>query len=121
MQTKVMNEGWACLTSSSIVLTEQGLLRYDALHELLAKDEVVTVSSGSGVQDRIIDRHVRHNAPTIRLHTRRGLVLEGAEEHKLNIGPDQWMALKDVKVVQPVPLSVGGNLWYVQLVRIYSS
>src|SRR5260370_1931858 len=38
MQTKVMNEGWACLTGNSLVLTDRGLLRYDALHELLVQD-----------------------------------------------------------------------------------
>src|SRR5579883_2563652 len=31
MQTKVMNEGWACLKRDSLVLTERGFLRYDAL------------------------------------------------------------------------------------------
>src|SRR5260370_6643628 len=118
MQTKVMNEGWACLVSSSLVLTERGFLRYDALHEMLADGETVSVSSGDGVQDKITDRHVRHNAPTIRLRTRRGLVLEGAEEHKLSIGLDQWLALKDVKVGQSIPLSVGENVWPEQLVSI---
>jgi len=118
MQTKIMNEGWACLIGDSLVLTERGLMRYDALHELLAQGETVTVGSGSGSQDSITDRHVRHNAPTIRLRTRRGLVLEGAEEHKLSIGPDQWIALKDVRVGQRIPLSVGDNLWPEQLVRV---
>ena len=119
-QTKVMNEGWACLTGESLVLTKRGLLRYDALHELLAQGEEVTVGSGSGAQDKITDRHVRRNAPTIRLRTRRGLVLEGADEHKLNTGTDQWIALKDVKVGQRIPLSVGDNLWPEQLVPIAS-
>jgi len=118
MQTKVMNEGWACLKSNSLVLTERGLLRYDALHELLAQSATVTVGSGNGEQDKIADRHIRRNAPTIRLRTRRGLVLEGAEEHKLSIGPDQWAALKDVKVGQCIPLSVGDNIWSEQLVSI---
>jgi stage V sporulation protein R len=118
MQTKVMNEGWACLVSASLVLTECGLLRYDALLELLAQGESVTVGSGNAEQDKIADRHIRRNAPTIRLRTRRGLVLEGAEEHKLSIGPDQWIALKDVKVGQRIPLSVGDNIWPGQLVAI---
>ena len=37
MQTKIMNEGWACLTRNSLVLTKHGLLRYDVLHQLLTK------------------------------------------------------------------------------------
>src|SRR5260221_11246414 len=111
MQTKVMNEGWACLVGESLVLTEYGFVRYDALHKMLARGEAVTVSSGDGVQDKITDRHVRCNAPNIRLSTRRGLVLEGAEEHKLSIGPDQWLALKDGKDEQSIPSAVGGNRW----------
>ncbi|MFL5661331.1 MAG: SpoVR family protein, partial [Ktedonobacteraceae bacterium] len=118
MQTKVMNEGWACLVGESLVLTEHGFVRYDALHEMLDRGETVTVSSGNGAQDKITDRHVRPNAPTIRLRTRRGLALEGAEEHKLSIGPDQWLALKDVKVGQRIPLSVGDNFWPEQLISI---
>src|SRR6266851_4886917 len=120
MQTKVMNEGWACLTSNSLVLTEYGLVCYDALHTLLAQGEAVKVGSGHGVQDQVIDRHMRRNAPTIRLRTRRGFVLEGAEEHKLSIGPDQWITLQDVRVGQRIPLSVGDNIWPEQLVPVSS-
>src|SRR5216684_4530504 len=120
MQTKVMNEGWACLRNDSLVLTERGLLRYDALHEMLAQGEAMTVDSGNGERDPITDRHIHRNAPTIRLRTRRGLVLEGAEEHKLSIGPDKWIALKDVRVGQRIPLSVGDNIWPEQLVPVSS-
>jgi len=120
MQTKIMNEGWACLIGNSLVLTERGYLRYDALHELLEQGESVMVGSGAGGQDRITDSHIHCNAATIRLRTRRGLVLEGAEEHKLSIGPDQWITLKDVKVGQRIPLSVGDNIWPEQLVAISS-
>jgi stage V sporulation protein R len=118
MQTKVLNEGWACITASSLVLTEHGLMRYDALHERLAAGEQIAVSSGGGEQDRITDRHIRRNAPTIKLYTKRGLVIEGAEEHKLNTGSDQWMALKNVVVGQKIPLSVGDNLWPEELVQV---
>ena len=118
MQTKTMNEGWACLVGSSLVLTERGLLRYDTLHKQLAAGDTIAVVSGNGHLDRITDRHMRRNAPTIRLRTRRGLVLEGAEEHQLSIGPDRWIALKDVTVRQRIPLSVGDNLWAQELVPV---
>ncbi|GAC1503619.1 MAG: hypothetical protein NVS2B12_15010 [Ktedonobacteraceae bacterium] len=118
MQTKTMNEGWACLVGSSLLLTEHGFLRYDALHQRLAQGDVISVASGNGAQDKISDRHIRRNAATIRVRTRRGLVLEGAEEHKLSVGPDQWLVLKDVQVGQRIPLSVGDNIWPTQLVPI---
>ena len=118
MQTKTMNEGWACLVGSSLVLTEHGLLRYDALHDMLAKGQGCSVASGNREQDTISDRHITRNAATIRMRTRRGLVLEGAEEHKLSIGPDQWITLKDVQVGQRIPLSVGDNIWAKELVEV---
>ena len=118
MQTKIMNEGWACLKKDSLVLTEYGLLRYDALHKLLAQNYAVQVGCGNGEQNAITDRHITHNADTIRLRTRRGLMLEGAAEHKLSVGPDQWIALKEVQVGQRIPLSVGDNIWPEQLVPL---
>ena len=118
MQTKTMNEGWACLVGSSLVLTEHGLLRYDKLHDQLAVGKEVRVGIGNSQCDHITDRHINRQTPTIRLRTRRGLVLEGAEEHKISIGPEQWMVLKDVQVGQKIPLSVGDNIWPEQLVEI---
>jgi stage V sporulation protein R len=111
MMTKISNEGWACLVGNSLVLTDQGLLRYDVLQRRLASNPRIRVSAGSDALEYITDQHIRRNAPTIRLRTRRGLILEGAEEHKLSIGPDRWMALKDVQVGQSIPLSVGNNIW----------
>ncbi|HEX4205603.1 MAG TPA: SpoVR family protein [Ktedonobacteraceae bacterium] len=118
MQTKVMNEGWACLVGNSLVLTEHGFMRYDRLHEQLAQGSSIRVSSGDNKIDPITDRHITRNAATVRLRTRRGLVLEGAQEHKLSIGSNQWIALRDVQVGQHIPLRVGENIWPAQLVPI---
>ena len=95
-------------------------MRYDALHKALAQGNTIKVASGKGQQDTITDRHIRHNAATIRLRTRRGLVLEGAEGHKICVGPDQWLELKDVQVGQRIPLSVGDNIWSQQYVPVVS-
>ncbi|GHO43375.1 SpoVR family protein [Ktedonospora formicarum] len=111
MQTKTMNEGWACLVAESLVLTEFGLMRYDALHERLTQGQRISVGSGKEQCDPVSDRHIRRNASTIRLRTRRGLVLEGAEGHKLSVGPEQWMELKDVRIGQRIPLNVSSNIW----------
>lgn len=118
MQTKIMNEGWACLLASSLVLTDHGLIRYDELHRMLAAGQEIVVANGAGALDGVTDRHVTRQARTIRLQTRRGLVLEGAEGHKLSIGPDHWLDLKDVQVGQRIPLSIGANIWAEQLVRL---
>lgn len=117
MQTKIMNEGWACLTGSSLVLTEYGLLRYSDLHHLLAR-QPVRVACGQGLLDTIADRHLRRQAATVRLRTRRGLILEGALEHNVSTGIDRWTALKDVRVGQRLPLSAGENIWPQQPVAL---
>jgi stage V sporulation protein R len=111
MQTKTLNEGWACLTPASLVLTERGLLRYDALHAQMCGGETIEVASGEGKLNRATGRHIRRDAPTIRLRTKRGLVLEGAEEHRLRVGQNQWLSLKEVEIGQRIPLSVGDNIW----------
>lgn len=110
MQTKIMNEGWACLTGSSLVLTEYGLLRYSDLHRLLTQ-RTVHAATGHGQLERISDRHLTRQATTVRLRTRRGLILEGALEHKLSIGTDRWLALKDVQIGQRLPLCAGEQIW----------
>jgi stage V sporulation protein R len=118
MQTKVMNEGWACLVGDSLILTELGFVRYDRLHTMLASGMPVRVGSGTGKLDKVTARHITRNAATVRISTRRGFVLEGAEGHKLNIGPDSWLELKDVNVGQRVPLCVGENIWPQQLASL---
>ncbi len=118
MRTKTINEGWACLTGSSLVLTEDGLLPYATLHKRLAQGEALRVARRADQLETITDRHLRQDAATIRLRTRRGLVLEGAEEHKLSIGDKQWIALKDVQVGQRIPLSVGTDIWPDKLVTM---
>jgi stage V sporulation protein R len=117
MQTKILNEGWACLTGNSLVLTEYGLLRFADLHTLLASQPVRT-ASGQGALDPIVDRHLTRKTATIRLHTRRGLILEGAQEHRVSIGPDRWLALKDVQIGQRLPLSAGEQIWPQQPVML---
>src|SRR5207253_6425588 len=44
MQTKTLNEGWACATGESLLVTEKGFIRFDELYE---KDQKIFVA-GSG-------------------------------------------------------------------------
>lgn len=118
MQTKILNEGWACLTADSLVLTDHGMVHYDALHALLARGQPLAVATGGPAPEAITDRHLRRGAPTIRLRTRRGLVLEGARNHKLAVGAGAWLALKDVRVGQRIPLQVGANVWAREMVAL---
>jgi len=120
MQTKIMNEGWACLTGNALVLTEYGLLRFLDLHTLLGQQSV-RVASGQGALDPISDRHSTRKAATIRLHTRSGLILEGALDHRISIGQERWLALKDVQIGQRLPLAAGEQIWPQQPVALAGS
>ncbi|HEX9070158.1 MAG TPA: SpoVR family protein, partial [Ktedonobacterales bacterium] len=111
MQTKILNEGWACLTGSSLVVTDHGLLRYDALHRELAHGREISVASGAETRDMVTDRHIRRHAQTIKLRTRLGFEIEGATEHRLRLADGSWANLRDVRTGQRVPLMAGVDLW----------
>src|SRR5215212_118295 len=80
MQTKVMNEGWACATGESLLATEHGFVRFRDLYE---RREAIQVGSGeAGALHPITDFHKEEQVPTIRITTRRGYTLEGALKHR---------------------------------------
>ncbi|MCC7186910.1 MAG: SpoVR family protein, partial [Acidobacteria bacterium] len=78
MQTKVMNEGWACVSPDSLVYTEAGLIRMDRL----VAGDAAKVCDGERVQG-VYDRNVIRNHPTVTLRTRRGLELTGSSNHRV--------------------------------------
>src|SRR5215213_2592639 len=96
MQTKTLNEGWACATGESLVVTESGLWRFD---ELYAAHRKIRVATGVENQlDWITDFHKEEQVPTIRIRTRRGLTLEGAHKHRVQLIDGNWAYLRDVGV-----------------------
>ena len=56
----------------------------------------MNVSAGSGALERFTDRMTAEMLQLFGCVPDVDLSLEGADEHKLSIGPDQWIALKDV-------------------------
>ncbi len=74
MQTKTMNEGWACATGDALLLAENGFIRFDELYE--AREKICVASGSKGSLNRITDFHKEENVPTIRLRTRRGFTIE---------------------------------------------
>src|SRR5207253_362546 len=65
MQTKTLNEGWACATGESLLVTEKGFIRFDELYE---KDQKIFVA-GSGFAEiyPITDFHKEVRVETIRI------------------------------------------------------
>jgi len=109
MQTKIMNEGWACATGDSLLVTEEGFARFDELYE--ARERLRVASGERGRLDRITDFHKESRVPTIRLRTRRGFIIEGAEKHRVRMADGRWAYLRDVSVGERIELAHGTQVW----------
>jgi stage V sporulation protein R len=109
MQTKTLNEGWACLTSDALLPTENGFIFFDELYE--RGDLIEVASGGQSATNRITDFHKEERVPTLRIRTRRGLTVEGASGHRLLLSDGTWASLKDVKVGDKIQTEAGGNVW----------
>src|SRR5947199_2960239 len=70
-QTKIMNEGWACLDRNSLVFSNSGCLR---LGDLVGRRLAARVSDGEATQG-VYDWAVFKDRATVRVRTRRGLEL----------------------------------------------
>ncbi len=109
MQTKVMNEGWACAVGDSLLITEDGIVRFDELYE---RQEKIRVASGDRERlDWITDFHKEIGVPTIRIRTRRGFTIEGAEKHKVRLADGGWFCLSEVTVGDRILLAHNTNVW----------
>ncbi len=109
MQTKTMNEGWACATGDSLLLTEKGFVRFEQLYEAARKIRVA--GGGGGETYSITDFHKEDRVPTVRVRTRRGLTLEGAHQHRVLLGDGTWACLKDIKPGDSLSIERGTNVW----------
>src|SRR5207253_6751592 len=104
-QTKIMNEGWACIISDSLVFSADGLV---PMCDVVAKSE--TVCDGE-VLRHVYDRNVISDQPTIGIRTRRGLKLTGSENHRILSSTDEWVRLDALRVGSRIRVAGGGGIW----------
>lgn len=116
MQTKIMNEGWACCVRDSLLLTQKGYMRIDDLYE--ARQKINVAGGGHKAVYPITDFHKESQVPTKRIHTRRGLTIEGALKHRLQMADGSWQFLKDIKIGDRVNMEVGGNVWPAEMFQL---
>lgn len=109
MMTKTMNEGWACATADTLLVTENGFIRFDELYE--RHEKIRVASGGKNETNRITDFHKEENVPTIRIRTRRGYEIEGALKHRVQLANGDWGYLNEVKIGDRVSLARGTNVW----------
>jgi len=106
--TKIMNEGWACLTRAAYAYTADGLL---TMGELVADHGSEEVSDGERAR-RVSDRHVIPDHPTVKVTTRRGLGLEGSTNHRVLLADGAtWRRLDELEVGDRIAVAGGAGLW----------
>lgn len=115
-QTKIMNEGWACATGDSLLVTEKGILPFA---EVYANRQRIQVDSGpNAAPHRISDFHKERAVPTLQITTQRGLMLEGAYKHRVQRADGSWAFLSDLQIGDSLKMARGGNLWPTEPVQL---
>ncbi|TKX74612.1 SpoVR family protein [Halorubrum sp. GN11_10-6_MGM] len=111
-QTKVMNEGWACVAPDTPVFTEEGLLPMCEVVE-----DLPTVSDGNGAR-ATYDSNVIADHDTVSIETRRGFELRGSESHRVRKPDGSWVEMRDISKGNEIEISGGGGLWSTSYVDI---
>jgi stage V sporulation protein R len=113
-QTKIMNEGWACIKNGSYVYTDQGLLR---IEEVVDQRLRMQISDGQDAR-RIYDWAKFENRETVWIRTRRGFELEGSLTHRLLLPDGGWRRLDEITVNDRVSIGAGPGLWAKEYVPV---
>ncbi len=102
-QTQVMNEGWACVTGDTLIVTDQGLLR---------AQELVDSRFSGCVEDgnRVVNWFTHPEKPRIRIRTRHGYELHGGADHKILVG-GEWIELQHLQVGDTVEIRRGQGVF----------
>jgi stage V sporulation protein R len=110
IKTKIINEGWACATGDSLLITSRGIMRFDALYA--ERQSPVSVAIGEpSASYAVLDYHCQPDTPTIRITTKRGFTIEGAHQHRVRLRDGRWVYLQDIAIGDEVALAVGTEIW----------
>ncbi|MEO5733613.1 MAG: SpoVR family protein [Rubrivivax sp.] len=102
-QTQVMNEGWACVTGDTLIVTDQGLMPAQELVETCFDG---TVEDGN----HVVNWFQHEDRKRVRVQTRHGYVLHGGADHKILLG-DDWWELQSLKVGDKVQIRRGHSVF----------
>ena len=111
-QTKIANEGWACISPESLVFSDSGLV---PMHEVVARGQ--RVSDGETAR-RVHDRNIIRDHTTVSIRTRRGLKLTGSNNHRVLDASGSWRRLDELAVGVRVRVSGGAGLWPTERVAL---
>ena len=111
-QTKIINEGWACIKADSLVYTANGIMPMAEVVERMP-----AVSDGEA-RRKVYDRNIIPNCETISIRTRRGLKLSGSVNHRLLDPEGRWRRLDELSVGSKLRVAGGADLWPVRRVAL---
>ena len=112
-QTKLENEGYACVTGDTLIDTKNGLIRAD---EIVNSKYEKTVFDGNKNQ-KVVDWFFNPNKKRVKVITKAGFEIHGGTNHKILIG-DNWVELQNLKVGQEISIVRGDNSWPTKLVKL---
>lgn len=107
IQTKIMNEGWACVVAGTLVFTNHGLI---PIEEIVTEQKTLWVSDGERLR-KIYDWARFPNREIIKLRTRRGLTLAGSLTHQILMADGTWKRLDEVKIGDRIRVGAGLGTW----------
>jgi stage V sporulation protein R len=105
-QTKIMNEGWACLKRGSLVDTDQGLV---AIEEVVEGRRPLRVHDGEAYRG-VCDWAEFQDRETVWVRTRRGLELEGSTTHRLMLPCGEWRRMGELRAGDAVRVGAA-DIW----------
>src|SRR5262245_56338537 len=113
-QTKVLNEGWACVAPNTHVFTNEGLITMEQVVAGVARE----VCDGNQRRS-VYDQNVIKVQETISVKTRRGLTLTGSHNHRILLSDGEtWRRLDELVGGESIRVSGGQGLWAKDLVTL---
>ena len=113
-QTKIMNEGWACVVCDTLIPTDRGFI---PARELVDGRATAKVSDGESPR-AIVDWAEFPDRETVRIRTRRGFIIEGSTTHRLLLPDGGWKRLGELILGDRVTLARGTGIWATRPVQL---
>lgn len=107
-KTKILNEGWACVSGDCRVLTDKGLIK--ASDYVKPKHDNTLVFNGQKFTKRT-SVHITRKKAGFKIVTNRGLSFVAAENHKVKHYTHGYIPCKDLKKGDKICLSPSSHIW----------
>jgi len=104
--TKTINEGFACVLGDTPIYTESGLITMSDV----VNSEIPVIYDGENTK-QITNRGVFHDRDTIKITTKKGLSLCGADNHRIMDLSGNWCQMNELCVGDKVRISKLGGAW----------